>query len=152
MATRETVWEQDYSVVPGMPGAVWLRVPQSLLVRDQRREGKVDNRLQGSLEVVNRKKTFFFCKESGPAFNFFFSIVIYVATKLASTLIKVTVNVRLETVAFTCTRYLTEPERTLVLLRVSCDVVVSDKMRKRYIYIYIFLLAIWKNNSFLIME
>lgn len=139
MATRETVWEQDYSVVPGMPGAVWLRVPQSLLVRDQRREGKVDNRLQGSLEVVNRKKTFFFfCKESGPALNFFFSIVIYVATKLASTLIKVTVNVRLETVAFTCTRYLTEPERTLVLLRVSCDVVVSDKMRKRYIYIYIF--------------
>lgn len=40
-----------------MPSPVWFRVPQSLLVWNERREGKVDHRLQGGLEVTSNSNS-----------------------------------------------------------------------------------------------
>ncbi len=58
VATGEAVWEQDHSILPRMPSPIRFRVSQSLLVRNERRERKVDNRLQESLEVGRPLQSF----------------------------------------------------------------------------------------------
>ena len=105
---------------------IGFRVTQSLLVRNERREWKVDYRLQESREVET-----FTNLESGLALRnacdqsrFPF---ICIVTKLASTSTKVVAT-------STCTRYPTGPKRTLARLKANYVDVASLTTKKRYVF------------------
>ena len=116
-----------------MQSPIRFRVPQSLLVRNERREGKVDYRLQESLEVET-----FTNLESGLALRNACDQsrfpLICIATKLASTSTKVVASARLVTGAFTYTRYPTGPKRTSARLKANYVDVASVTTTKRYVF------------------
>lgn len=123
-----------------MPGPVGFRLPQSLLVRNQRRKGKVDYRLQESLEVKTpcwfwelSKKERRRGRITSHLFEFLcFFFYHFAATKLANTSTKVEANVRSVIAVSICTRYPTVPKRTSDRLRENCVGVVSAKTKTRY--------------------
>lgn len=158
MEARKAIWKQNHSVLSRVSSAVGLCVSQSLLVRNQRRKGKVDHRLQESLEVHNRRFFYFFFifilsrfQQRVILINLSISRLSLVidcrtVTKPASTSTKAEANVRSVIDASTCTRYQTGPKQTSDRRKVNCVDVVSEPTTKRWVFSSFFLRIISTNT------